>query len=92
MVGGTSGAGERRAQSAERRAQTQRSPSPAGEGLPRVKGDQPQGLTRSTGPRGRAEALSLAAQAETLDERTVTVDVRLLEVSQEAAALTNEQQ
>lgn len=36
--------------------------------------------------------LRLAAQAESLDERTVAVDVDVLEVTQEAAALAHEQQ
>jgi len=34
----------------------------------------------------------LAAQSETLDERAVTLDVDVLEVAQETAALSDEQQ
>ena len=36
--------------------------------------------------------MRLAAQSETLDQRAVTLDVDVLEVAQEAAALSNEQQ
>ena len=34
---------------------------------------------------------ALAAQSETLDQRTIPVDIDVLQVTQQAAALTNKQ-